>query len=92
MLLETDPTALCRLGKLPGQGWTSDPLPWAVAQYASQNVVLSACSGPQVQDASAHSPVRPLDRRPDSTSLWPFPYSTFKLTAYFCGPILPLGK
>lgn len=45
-----------------------------------------------VPGAGSHSPVSPLDRRPNSASFWTSLCSVFKVTAPFYGPILPLGK
>ena len=80
--LEADPAVLS----------TPTYLPWAVAQCFSPNAVLSACSGPQMQQPQFMAQWVLWTDGHILPGFYAFLCSGFRLTAHLYGPVFSLGK
>lgn len=87
MILEAEPSARGRLGKLPlGDRPTKEPLPWRLFRIAVCVQRYLPAQG-RVQDAQPHAwPSASSGQVASSASLWGFLFSTLKGTARFQGP------
>lgn len=82
-----EPTALERLGKRLRLGWavgppTGESLPGVLAQRPRLRWCGVPTLGPTYRVRRSHGPACPLDRQPDSASLWAFSPPSSGLPTY----------